>query len=453
MAYINFNGSTITGIFSVSKRKTRIGRSSDADIVINDVRKLVSRKQMDIYEDDEGKIFLQDLDSKNGTYVNKKLVGKRDMINEPYELKNGDVVTFGSFYHPESFEVNILENFALIKNENTKQNKLQKVKMSKPVDYYLNANLSEEKQIGEGHYAKVFLVKDENGNQFVKKVPKSKSVGIQAKFRRECSNLLQMHHPNIIQAYVYRHKDVNDLNSEMCLIMEYAEEGNLEEYVDSKGGKLDIFESIEITIQLLEALTYMDTVSFVAEIINDGILYTCGITHRDICPRNILSFNNHSLFKIGDFGLSKARAAKEDIEDEDVRTQSTDEKPGHVRFASKLQATKYIDALAYFDLFACVAVLFYMLTGRYIREKAEEINESINVSRMKAAETDIYDRYENMVNIEALDRLVKFINDILLEEDKKTIDEKDEVQYTTAAEAKDILTSIYYDLREDDERS
>ena len=65
-----------------------IGRNKKNDIIINDPK--ISNFHAQIIIDGSGKIFINDLQSENGTYVNKKI------INEPTELRSNDQVKLAS---------------------------------------------------------------------------------------------------------------------------------------------------------------------------------------------------------------------------------------------------------------------------------------------------------------------------------------------------------------------
>lgn len=65
----------------------RIGREIDNDIVMDHVT--ISRRHAELFVDEERNVFLSDLNSMYGTFVN----GKR--INEPVILKRKDKVTLG----------------------------------------------------------------------------------------------------------------------------------------------------------------------------------------------------------------------------------------------------------------------------------------------------------------------------------------------------------------------
>ena len=71
----------------------KIGRSSENDIVIGEDSN-VSRNHAEIFEDDEGRIFLTDLDSANGTFINGKKLKRSEL------LKKNDIVKIGKTVLP-----------------------------------------------------------------------------------------------------------------------------------------------------------------------------------------------------------------------------------------------------------------------------------------------------------------------------------------------------------------
>lgn len=71
----------------------KIGRSDDNDVVLkNDLN--ISRNHCEIFQDDEGNIFLTDLESANGCFVNGKKVNGSTM------LKTNDIVKLGTTVLP-----------------------------------------------------------------------------------------------------------------------------------------------------------------------------------------------------------------------------------------------------------------------------------------------------------------------------------------------------------------
>jgi len=73
--------------FNIRRYSTSIGREIGCDVVLN-VDKTISRQHA-LVQFRDGKFFLQDLVSKNGTRLN----GKR--VEQLTELRNGDEVTIG----------------------------------------------------------------------------------------------------------------------------------------------------------------------------------------------------------------------------------------------------------------------------------------------------------------------------------------------------------------------
>tara|TARA_B100001564_G_scaffold67640_1_gene53367 strand:+ start:59 stop:721 length:663 start_codon:yes stop_codon:yes gene_type:complete len=71
----------------------KIGRSDENDVVLkNDLN--ISRNHCEIFQDDEGNIFLTDLESANGCFVNGKKVNGSTM------LKTNDIVKLGTTVLP-----------------------------------------------------------------------------------------------------------------------------------------------------------------------------------------------------------------------------------------------------------------------------------------------------------------------------------------------------------------
>lgn len=77
-----------TGSRYVVSGRHVIGRAADADIFLNDVT--VSRHHAEVFEGESGAVWLRDLGSTNGTYLNGEIL-------ELGALVHGDVVQIGLF--------------------------------------------------------------------------------------------------------------------------------------------------------------------------------------------------------------------------------------------------------------------------------------------------------------------------------------------------------------------
>ncbi|KAF7361203.1 FHA domain-containing protein [Mycena sanguinolenta] len=56
--------------------------------------KVMDRRHAEVWEED-GKIFIKDVKSSNGTFVNGKRPSPQGLESEPFELKSDDIVEFG----------------------------------------------------------------------------------------------------------------------------------------------------------------------------------------------------------------------------------------------------------------------------------------------------------------------------------------------------------------------
>jgi pSer/pThr/pTyr-binding forkhead associated (FHA) protein len=74
--------------FTLSKPITRIGRGPDSDILFDDIT--VSRSHAEVFIS-EGGLFVRDLGSLNGTYVNRVIIEKASLVH-------GDELQVGKFH-------------------------------------------------------------------------------------------------------------------------------------------------------------------------------------------------------------------------------------------------------------------------------------------------------------------------------------------------------------------
>lgn len=154
------------------------------------------------------------------------------------------------------------------------------------------------KTIGHGGFGSVRLGKNLNsGESFALKfINKNLKTIKSAEFiTGEMHTLMGIDHPNIIKLY-----DVIDNPKHLIFVFEYAENGDLQEYMNKYNinhtndynsyNGLDEIICYNYMIQLLNALSYAHNLRYV---------------HRDIKLANILLKSNNEIIKIGDFGLSR----------------------------------------------------------------------------------------------------------------------------------------------------
>jgi serine/threonine protein kinase len=109
-----------------------------------------------------------------------------------------------------------------------------------------------------------------------------KQTVFQQMLRKELEILMQMQHPNIVQASGMEY--VETLG--MCIVMEYVDGIQLDEWLNSPKSKENRFRLAE---ELLKAVEY---------------IHTSGTVHRDLKPSNIMVTRNGENIKLIDFGLA-----------------------------------------------------------------------------------------------------------------------------------------------------
>jgi len=161
---------------------------------------------------------------------------------------------------------------------------------------------------------------------------------IQERFRDEAWRQSGLHHPNIVQIYTV----VSD-GTQNYIVMEYVESG-LDQHLHKLAGRpLPVPESIDIALQVLDALEYTHTLP-------DGPLI-----HRDIKPSNILIQADGGV-RLTDFGI--ALATKE------ARKTLTGQVLGTSLYMSPEQITAPSRVGCQTDIYSFACVLYEMLTGR-----------------------------------------------------------------------------------------
>jgi len=119
------------------------------------------------------------------------------------------------------------------------------------------------------------------GGEFIQKA--------QERFAFEAMLGDRLNHPNIIRVY-----DFEKTEDELCLVMEYAEGGSLDQRIhkaSEEGHLIPVDEVIQIALEIAQGLAAIHAIDAV---------------HRDLTPRNIL-FDNQGHVKIADLGLVQMR--------------------------------------------------------------------------------------------------------------------------------------------------
>lgn len=150
-----------------------------------------------------------------------------------------------------------------------------------------------QRMLGKGTFGVVYLVNDFKGREFVIKTVSglsSQAARTEAKREADILRLSEVNrgHPNVI-----RYHDSFFKGNDLCILMEYAPNGNLAEYLNYHRRNGTRIEELDVTHklrQLLDATRYCHM--------------TLRVIHRDIKPANVL-IDRYGTLKLTDFGISK----------------------------------------------------------------------------------------------------------------------------------------------------
>ncbi len=144
-----------------------------------------------------------------------------------------------------------------------------------------------EQMLGAGAMGQVYLARQTFLDQrcALKVLPQelSKSADFTRRFASEGQALAKMDHRSVVRVL-----NAGVDRGRHFIVLEFVGGGDLDQYLQKRGGRLDENEAREILAQILEGLAYA---------------HAKGIVHRDLKPANILR-SEDGRFKISDFGLA-----------------------------------------------------------------------------------------------------------------------------------------------------
>ncbi|KAJ6440644.1 C2HC5 finger protein [Purpureocillium lavendulum] len=152
--------------------------------------------------------------------------------------------------------------------------------------------------IGRGAYGSVYLEECDRGGgdktlRAVKEIKKSVAPGDDLDYTRELEAVAKFSHQNYWHCFVRSHGWF-ELDDSVFITMEYLEHGDLEQHLKSP---LPEIEARQITVQVLEGLTFMHQNGFIHRDLKPGI-------HQNIM---VVTVGPDWFVKIADFGISKRR--------------------------------------------------------------------------------------------------------------------------------------------------
>jgi len=150
-----------------------------------------------------------------------------------------------------------------------------------------------DKKLGEGIFGTVYRAKWRGSTVAVKRLKNPDISDELGDFKKEIAILGKLRHPNII---LFLGCLTND-GSNMCIITEFMEGGNLHDVIHEKRIRFDFKTTLGLMKQTAFGLNY---------------LHLSNIVHRDLKLANLLVDKYYNV-KLCDFGLSCAKPSNADI--------------------------------------------------------------------------------------------------------------------------------------------
>ena len=313
---------------------------------------------------------LTDLESTNGTLVNKRRVDHVD-------LNNGDIIRGGKTFirvrvdneddgrttrrqtAPEGSPRKSQSNAHIAKpvqavppSREASGNDGQQASSKKQVGHYTIV-----REIGRGGMGVVHLAHGANDKQQVAlKTIRPDVVATQRDielFLREATVLQALSHDGII-----RFIEIGEDNGQLYFAMEYFPAPNAADLL-REHGPLPVQVAVSIACQILESLEYAHQQRFI---------------HRDIKPENVLvAWNQSSLdVKLADFGLARVY---ESSRMSGITMQG--EIGGSIAFAPPEHLTDYRNAKPAGDLYSVGATLYTLLTNEFVYDFPDSIARAV----------------------------------------------------------------------------
>jgi serine/threonine protein kinase len=309
-----------------------LGRSSVCDVQIHD-RKLSRQHCRFIF--DGGRLFVEDLESKNGTELNGRF------ISEVVELHDGDRLEVGSnvfaVEHPDERGPEVEEPEETV--ETPEPREARPVQALEQKEF---AGLELEEKIHESSYCIIYRGRDENGREAAVKLLRPRAVASAervGRFQRGAELASGLEHRNLVKVF-----DFGVHDNVPYLVMEYVAGENLYATLQESGEPLSMDRALSVAREMLSALQEVHEHRMVM---------------RSVRPDNVL-LNEESEAKLCDYGLLKTLPSEQK---KDITQVVTVGPFGDSRFAAPEMITRPIVADHRCDIFGVGACLYYMLTA------------------------------------------------------------------------------------------
>jgi len=314
------------------------GRAADCHAALSPNDRSASRHHF-LLEVNPPYARLRDLGSLNGTFVNSLKTGGRPDDETPeqaaartfpeVDLRHGDRIRVGQTVFEVAIESPVPSPVVAIDEQSTR------------------APFERGRMLGKGGMGAVYLGRRESDNRTVAIKMMLPKVAVdpyaRAMFLREIDVTRSLTHPHVIELLEF-----GEDSGGFYFLMEYCEDGNLEDLRGRRGGRIPWSEAVPLVMQILEGLAYA---------------HERGFVHRDIKPQNILLTRGGQLAKLSDFGLAKS------FERAGLSGFTAAGAVGGTRFfMPREQLTNYKFVRPVSDVWSMGAVLYVCITGHPPRD-------------------------------------------------------------------------------------
>lgn len=214
--------------------------------------------------------------------------------------------------------------------------------------------------LGVGGMAAVYAATHRNGNRVAVKMlhtALSLEMDLRKRFLREGYVANAVNHPGVVRVL----DDDTDEDGAIFLVMDLVVGASAETIAEWRGGRVEPEVVVALSHQLLDIV---------------AAAHANGVIHRDIKPDNICLTRDGTV-KLLDFGVARMRDTATA-----TREGTTIGTPAFMAPEQALGKVKEIDVLS--DVYAVGAVMFTMLSGRFVHE-GESANELLIMAATRRA--------------------------------------------------------------------
>jgi eukaryotic-like serine/threonine-protein kinase len=327
-------------------------------------------------------IRIRDFGSRNGTYINGTLIGKRPSGTTPeqakgmsfpeHDIRNGDEIQLGNTVFQVTIEAPIERTEPTSKfADSEKASILGQVKcLVGQADANALSDINIEgytilKHLGGGGFGDVYLARNQrNQEETALKILRpqmQQNESIVNLFLREIENTKALSHPNVVTL-----RDYGKSDQLFYFTLDYCNRGSVMDLMHQNSQPLMLKEASAIILQALHGLEYAHNAPIPNVKRADGSYATGqGLVHRDLKPANLFlhQIGENTMVKIGDYGISKAfdQAGLSGL-------SMSGTMAGTPYFMSRPQLINFKYAKPAVDIWAIAACFYYMLTCTYPRD-------------------------------------------------------------------------------------